>query len=367
MDSSNDQERPQNRRVSGGRPRLHPILMCYTWGPLLLDEFYRVTATEKAALASAGQGTDLMPATMSFSGMQRIFRLSLEAELTLPTKTNIKKGEVQPFSYNPSLNTFYRVYEAFFHADPERFGRYFSALTGGDWGTALEIAFSLNGYGNDAAWRTTGHYLRFENTLAGIASGIGFLFLSEPSHPLLSLTEEQQRSIIEGNFAPIRGIANHSKVGLGWILAAYTALYRRGDAGKLACEQLRNSGNNDSGMNGLHDLLWGAIPDYRESELFGLYQKMSKGQPIERSKPGPKPKKREKPVATPEVAEDSVGMKKPAPDEKGGAPAATPAISPPVPPTKKPSVGANLLLGLDGSSLTQLATDAALKSSPTKP
>jgi hypothetical protein len=245
------------------------IAMMFPWGPLLDDELARISYTEAKATGSAGGDAQ---ARFSFRAMARLFSLHMPAETTLATTPQRSRGEVQPYELSFGDPSFGRLYDFIYPkntaVDMEHRSRLVTAMREGRWPEALKLA-----YGSGADYATTKTYLTLRNDFIQICSGIGVFLHAPAGFRLASLTLENQQAISHGDYSELHVIAAEAGMSIGWVLAAYVALFRRS-----ASEEVRGAYLAQK-LDPLHELLWSVLPAWQSSHEFAhLYLPLLRGE-----------------------------------------------------------------------------------------
>lgn len=309
------EQRIVNFRVQpAGRPATRYIAMMFAWGPLLDDELGRISYSEQKAGAAAQAD---VRARFSFRAMSRIFSLRMPSETTLATTLQRSRGEVTPFELvfrDPRFGALYDfIYPRSSDVDITERSRLTSALRDGRWHDALKLA-----YGAGSDYVTTKTYQTLRNEFVQVCNGIG-LFLHAPAgYQLAELPQEKQERINHGDYSDLHALTAEGGTSIGWVLAAYVALYRRAGSEKARTEFLARR------LDALHELMWGVIPAWQTSHEFTkLYLPLLSG-----GKQGSAPRgrkaagtKKDESAATP----DSTAKTLPSTTEPQGAPVPTEA------------------------------------------
>lgn len=216
-------------------------------------------------------------ARLSFLQLAEALSLEVEAERVLPVRSNRARGETLNFRFGVHRTTFTRLYDHFYHTG-ERGTRDMGSIRGEKWEDLLQSSFEHLG----ATFYNTGHYDRMIDTAATIASAIGFMLVEDRG--LRLLRSGALENIVAGDSRQLRVAQTSSRVEAGWLIALSCLLYHRKGSAEARAGLLAP----EISMEALDEILWGFLPNFRETLHYEFYSKMLRGEELNVSKPGPK-------------------------------------------------------------------------------
>ena len=272
-------------RIPGGRAAWRNFVVEYFFGPLLLDEFNRVSTKDVEALRGEngreGQGSELRDARFSLVALSKALVLDLEAGKVLPLPLSRNKGETRAYHFSFHRVSLRRLYDQLYHSEGGI--AHLRLLTEERWPQLIQFAFKFLG---PSFQKTTA----FETLLANastISAALGFLLVDQEIRDLA--IDGAFAGIVESD-APdgLFALETRTHLTAGWIFALAVALHHRKGSG-AAMTALRAT-HVATIPDAMDDVLWAFYPEYRSSKPYELYRKMLRGETINVSKPGPKPR-----------------------------------------------------------------------------